>query len=94
MTKSKIIFRLVSTFITAHAKCIKLQIYMVDLTPNFWPFLHVSNHEYYGDNFISKSNPRYKVSMKLVICEEQANFCINVVFFYNATAIFILLTPS
>ena len=30
-----------------------------------WPFLHVSNHEYYGDNFISKPNPnpnpRYKV---------------------------------
>ena len=30
-----------------------------------WPFLHVSNHEYYGDNFISKPNPnsRYKVSI-------------------------------
>ena len=31
------------------------------------PFLHVSNHEYYGDNFISKPNPnpnpRYKVSI-------------------------------
>ena len=22
-----------------------------------WPFLHVSNHEYCGDNFISKPNP-------------------------------------
>ena len=29
----------------------------------FWPFLHVSNHEYYGDNFISNPNPRYKVSI-------------------------------
>ena len=31
------------------------------------PFFHVSNHEYYGDNFISKPNPnpnpRYKVSI-------------------------------
>ena len=31
------------------------------------PFLHVSNHEYFGDNFISKPNlnpnPRYKVSI-------------------------------
>ena len=28
-----------------------------------WPFIHVSIHEYYGDNFISKPNsnpnPRY-----------------------------------
>ena len=33
----------------------------------YWPFLHVSNHEYYGDNFISKPksnpNPRYEVSI-------------------------------
>ena len=35
----------------------------------FWPFLHISNHEYYGDNFISKPNPnpRYKVS---IICHQ------------------------
>ena len=31
----------------------------------FQPFLHVSSHKYYGDNFISKPNPnpRYKVSI-------------------------------